>query len=400
VIEPSERGAKGNTQGTSATTDFGNFVNKYSKAYEPGSDEYKQREALFQQRAAEVKSQNSRPGRLWTAKVNKFADHTEEELAKLRGYRRTSSEHGVARQTALLGTESRAVSIEQLPVNFDWKHLNAMKNVQDQGACGSCWAFASSLTVRAHGELYHTERSCSVQELLACTQNPNQCGGKGGCEGATVELGMERIFNNGCMTNKDWPYAGRDQQCSAGSPKTGLKSFLPSFLGLDHSTPRAKMLARDFGMLGYTKLPENRVEPLLLAVYERGPVAISLAAGYNWNFYTNGILDACPKEAVIDHAVVLVGFGEDPTSKVKYWTIMNSWGPDWGEHGFIRLMRHGNQEENEYCGWDEHPEMGNGCKDGPKKVWVCGSCGILYDNVVPNFEVSPDRLTNRSHQSV
>ena len=37
-------------------------------------------------------------------------------------------------------------------------------------------------------------------------------------------------------------------------------------------------------------------------------------------------------------AVQLVGYGTD-ASEGDYWIIRNSWGPNWGEDGFMRLKR-------------------------------------------------------------
>jgi len=153
-----------------------------------------------------------------------------------------------------------------------------------------------------------------------------------------------------------------------------------------------------FGMTGYRRLPENQLEPLLFALYEQGPVAVSIAAGYAWNFYQSGILDTCSQDAVIDHAVALVGYGVSGSD--KYWQLQNSWGKDWGEKGFIRILRHDHSEESKFCGWDREPLVGSGCKGGPPEVYVCGHCGIMYDMVIPTFELSKGSWWYRNGKTV
>ena len=40
-----------------------------------------------------------------------------------------------------------------------------------------------------------------------------------------------------------------------------------------------------------------------------------------------------------------------------YWHIRNSWGDEWGEGGFIRLLRHSSdQGDAGYCGIDSKPQ--------------------------------------------
>lgn len=35
------------------------------------------------------------------------------------------------------------------------------------------------------------------------------------------------------------------------------------------------------------------------------------------------------------------------------------------------------------CAWDYDPAAGTECKGGADKLWVCGSCGILWDSSYP-----------------
>lgn len=271
--------------------------------------------------------------------------------------------------------------------------LKAMEDVQDQSACGSCWAVTSATVLRAHSELYQKDRTFSIQQIIDCVPNLMSCGGTGGCKGATAELAMDYVAKVGLVTSDVRQYLAQDGDCPAEmkAPKPSLRSALKQAISLPDVTVAAGGGA-SFGMLGWRKLPVNMAQPLIMAVYSVGPVAVSVAASGAWNSYASGVMSACDPDAVINHAVTLVGYGEQPFDGLlyKYWQIQNSWGRGWGEGGFGRLLRLDHSNESSYCGWDTSPGDGTGCKGGPSKVWVCGNCGILYDSVIPKFVVSSD----------
>eukprot|EP00928_Gymnodinium_smaydae_P004016 TRINITY_DN11410_c0_g3_i1.p1 TRINITY_DN11410_c0_g3~~TRINITY_DN11410_c0_g3_i1.p1 ORF type:complete len:379 (+),score=36.95 TRINITY_DN11410_c0_g3_i1:65-1201(+) len=348
--------------------DFRAYVRVQAREYTEGSSEYEHRRTLFRQRSALVFAQNSRPGRLWTAKLNSFSDRTDSELAQFRGLRHV---HEASDKRAMLISQSSERVVSPLE-EVDWTNLSMAFDVPDQKGCGSCWAVATSAMLQGrHEAATGQQRTFSAQQLVNCVPNPRSCGGDGGCQGATVELAMAYVEQAGLETTESVPYMAKNLQCNHPASTSSL-SFLQRkrnmFLGLQ----------------SWTTLPKNKALPLMEAVVA-GPVAISVAAE-GWFTYDSGVFDGCDRDAIIDHAVVLFGYGKDAQLNKKFWNIRNSWGNGWGERGFIRLLRHESPvEDDAYCGTDTDPSVGLECKPYPKSVEVCGMCGMLYDSVAADF---------------
>jgi cathepsin L len=149
------------------------------------------------------------------------------------------------------------------------------------------------------------------------------------------------------------------------------------------------------GLTGFRTLESNKYEPLVRALVEEGPVAITVAAN-DWSMYSKGIFDGC-RDPTLNHAVVLMGIGRENNGR-KWWHIRNSWGDSWGENGFIRLLRR--DDEETHCAEDTAPKDGVACVGGPRKVTVCGTCGILYDSVVPHFGEIKASLLEKEMESI
>ena len=76
---------------------------------------------------------------------------------------------------------------------------------------------------------------------------------------------------------------------------------------------------------------------MMQEIYQRGPIACSIASTEVLEDYKYGILNDTTPVKETNHVVSIVGFGEE--DGVKYWTIRNSWGANWGEAGFFRIVR-------------------------------------------------------------
>jgi len=332
---------------------FERYEKEFNKVY---SDEGERlvRKAIFTQKLAEIRAHNSDSSKSWKKGVNQFTDRTVDEFKKIMG-----NKHHRARNPTY---EFAHYSTEQLQrweaADVDWRTKGAVTAVKDQGSCGSCWTFATAETLESWWFLAGNSLPIlSEQQIIDCTPNPNQCGGTGGCEGGTVELAYDRIIAMGGIASEaDYPYRGVDGTC-----KFSGKTVSPAA-----------------NLTGWKDLPTNDYASVLAAI-QTGPLAISVDAS-SWSAYESGVLTCDMSNPDIDHAVQLVGYGVDSTTNDLYWLVRNSWSSGWGEDGYIRLKRFSSGDP---CGDDTTPQDGDGCAGGPTDVKVCGSCGILYDVVVP-----------------
>ncbi|VFQ75939.1 unnamed protein product [Cuscuta campestris] len=185
---------------------------------------------------------------------------------------------------------------------------------------GCCWAFSTvaateGITKLTTGKLI----SLSEQQLVDCDRISH------GCDGGWMEAGFKYITENrGITTEANYPYTKMQGPCQ-----------------------QSKASAAAARLGGFQIVPKNSEAELLKAV-SRQPVSVSIdAAGQPMQFYAGGVF-AAQCSTLINHAVTAVGYGTDP-SGMKYWLLKNSWGPTWGERGFLRLLRDSGVPEGQ-CG--------------------------------------------------
>jgi len=290
--------------------------------------------------------------------VNHFTDRTDEEFRTRLGLKKSLLYKHHA-ESLVVERPVNMVDVSALPLSVDWREKNIVTPVKDQGDCGSCWTFATAEVTESYWALATGNLNIlSEQQILDCTPNPNHCGGTGGCEGGTAELAWAQITMSGGLSS-EWTY-----------PYT-------SYSGNDF-TCKKELIIPIAKVSKYVNLPVNEQPPILNYLAMTGPLAISVDAS-SWSIYERGVYNNCNQtNPDLDHAVMLVGYGTDSTLG-DYWIVRNSWSPQWGEEGYIRLAR----QNPVTCGIDLNPSDGDGCTNGPPTVTVCGTCGILFDALYP-----------------
>lgn len=312
---------------------FAMWAKTFEKSY-ASAEERAQRFRVFKRNVIYIATHNSQ-GFSYKLKVNEFADLTRDEFrARHLGYRRNGPIKG---KTQSVADDLLAVNEGDLPQSFDWREKGCVREVKDQGQCGSCWAFSATGSMEGAACAQLGEQvDLSEQQLVDCSGFE----GTHGCEGGDMEAAFQFVVDNhGLCSEKDYPYTMEDDKCKHKcKPVLHLKKFL--------------------------EVPHRSEKALRAAIVKYGPVAVSIEADQlPFQFYHEGVFDASCG-SFLDHGVLAVGYGTDKLSGKDYWIVKNSWGSKWGDHGYIKLARH----------------MGQ-----------AGECGILLE---PSFPIIAKEETN------
>ena len=258
----------------------------------------------------------------------------------------------------------------KLPRNDSFaKHLNWASDDNPEGirlvnpsvnqqACGSCWAFAavgSLETSVARSGSSSSNRTLdlpllSVQELLNCF-SPDHC-----TTGGNPLTAFDYLHRFGLSSAAKLPYTGTPVACS-----TNLK-------------PIARASAWGF-------LSPNHNSHLALVLRYIGPVAVAMNGAHpSFVNYRSGIFAALDCAATPNHAVLITGYGETANG-THYWIARNSWGREWGEDGFVRILRE--QHGPGVCGILQSPSVAlGGYRPGDKQQPQALSLSIVTWSVL------------------
>lgn len=213
-----------------------------------------------------------------------------------------------------------------LPAAFDWRSYNGhsyIGPVRDQGSCGSCYAFGASAAAEgtynfANG-LY--DSNCvdfSESFIMWCLGSISPYSSHfGGCDGADYDYyELEALVQEGTIPEAYFPYVMSDPGCT------------------HWNDPRYKFAE-------WHRIGCNDIDAIKTAIMTYGVIDVAVYASSAFQAYSGGVFQdsytTCSSSPCdytpTNHAVALVGWSDVDGA----WILRNSWGPSWGENGYMRI---------------------------------------------------------------
>jgi len=249
-----------------------------------------------------------------TFALSKFSDWTNEEF---RSYSKCHKNKvpGVTDKECWQFNQVKQTFIEDVPDSIDWRTKGAVTVVKDQAQCGSCWSFSATGALEGANFLKWGKLvSLSEQNLIDCS---GKCCYNDGCNGGRSDWAIEYVvLNKGIDTESSYRYTAKDGSCNFNKANVGGNA--------SHCVT----------------LPKGDENALKQAVATIGPISVAISVDNAWANYKSGVFtdNKCPNtENKLDHAVLVVGYGSE--NGQDYWIVKNSWGPLWGDQGYIKMRR-------------------------------------------------------------
>ncbi|KAI4893606.1 hypothetical protein NFI96_028932 [Prochilodus magdalenae] len=215
-------------------------------------------------------------------------------------------------------TKHSRLGLKPYPPRFDWRVHGAVGPIQNQQACGGCWAFSvvaaiEAVSVKDGGTL----QDLSVQQVIDCAYKSQGCDG-----GSTVStLGWLKQTKEKLVNETEYPYKA----------ETGVCRVFPRFYG--------GVTVKDYKVFDFSGQEELMKERLV----DWGPLVVIVDAT-SWQDYLGGVIQHHCSSRHANHAVLIIGYDTTATvfteetwvqGEVPFWIVRNSWGTSWGDGGYV-----------------------------------------------------------------
>ncbi|KAA6391126.1 MAG: putative cathepsin B5 cysteine protease [Streblomastix strix] len=249
-----------------------------------------------------VEQINSYPGASWTAK-----EYDSQFLTRIQKGTNISLN---------LRDEPRTPYFEpnDIPEEFDSREVfgSSILSVRNQENCGSCWAFSISEVVGDQlGVLGCSRGLMSPQDSVSCDTVDQ------GCNGGEMDSAWQWLVDNGLATDQCIPY-------QSGSGRV----------------PTCPNQCKDGGQIERTQIESYKfLEPSEMQeeIMKKGAISVGFVVYLDFYLYKSGVYHHLLGWKLGEHAVIIIGWGVEKGK--PYWLVQNSWGENWGEKGFFKILR-------------------------------------------------------------
>jgi cathepsin L len=193
---------------------------------------------------------------------------------------------------------------------FSWRDSGKVSDVQDQKACGSCWAFS------AIGSYESSYLRRNPDHPDASEQQVLNCSNAGSCDGGWYGPVFEWMRTGGDTKRSVVSYVAAQNPCN-NKVTVYYKSLLWGFVKDDGSVPGVPQMKQ--------------------ALCDHGAISVAVRATDLFQGYKSGVFNETDP-GPINHAVTLVGW-DDPK---QAWLLKNSWSTVWGMNGYMWISYNSN----------------------------------------------------------
>ena len=230
----------------------------------------------------------------------------------------------------------------------------------DQGLCSSCSAFAVTSAMEtcvqraasSDGFSAVPPRGLSQQNLLDCAFNTNQLAG---CDGGRAHRYLEWLQGGNLETARNWPYVDGAKKFEVAENQSMQEGYTSrGDVGRCSYSQQTQRTVLGRALHSWDSHTEEDIENILL---DGHAVVTTIEITPDLQHYSKGVFFSPECEhwrlgedrdyqwesefglRPPNHALVIVGYGVDYHTGLRYWKVKNSWGELWGESGFLRIQR-------------------------------------------------------------
>lgn len=267
------------------------------------------RRSIYEQNVKEIEEHNAQ-NLTWTMGVNAYTDLTWEEFKEY--FHLNDPQHCSA-----TGRKSLPPPETSLPDAVDWRKKGMVTPVKNQGSCGSCWTFSTTGAVESAWAIAGNPLiSLAEQQLVDCAGGFENHGCNGGLPSQAFQYLM---WAGGQEKESDYKYTARDGSCKFDPKKVAAK------------------ISDEFNI---TQGDES--DTGLPGAIVKNPVSICYQVASDFRNYRSGVYvsKVCKSGPMdVNHAVLAVGYDTDPSTKLPYYWVKNSWGTSFGIEGYFKIVR-------------------------------------------------------------